>query len=206
MVRKQNLKVFRTAIGFDDAYVAAPSQKAALAAWGVESNLFGLGMAEVITDPELIREPLAAPGTVIRRRRGDLAQHLAAASRTPKRRAKSAAPAEEAPVGSRRAVRSADKRATGATEPGTKPHPKLKAKPPPPPTRARVAEAEAELAAFESQSETELADLRKREEALRKERQGIEKRQHAERVELQRRAEREKEEYDRALERWLAKN
>jgi hypothetical protein len=29
--RKQRLKVFRTAVGFDDAYVAAPSRKAGLA-------------------------------------------------------------------------------------------------------------------------------------------------------------------------------
>lgn len=34
MPRKQKLKVYRTPIGFHDAYVAAPSQKAALKAWG----------------------------------------------------------------------------------------------------------------------------------------------------------------------------
>ena len=60
------LKVFRTPAGFHDAYVAAPSQKAALAAWGSDANLFARGLAEVVTDPDLIREPLASPGQVIR--------------------------------------------------------------------------------------------------------------------------------------------
>ena len=34
MARTGRLKVFRTSIGFHDAYVAAPSRKAALEAWG----------------------------------------------------------------------------------------------------------------------------------------------------------------------------
>ena len=63
------LKVYRTPAGFHDAYVAAPSQKAALAAWGSDADLFARGIAEVVTDPELIREPLEKPGEVIRRMR-----------------------------------------------------------------------------------------------------------------------------------------
>ena len=43
MTRK--LKVFRTPIGFHDAYVAAPSQKAALQAWGTDTDLFARGVA-----------------------------------------------------------------------------------------------------------------------------------------------------------------
>jgi hypothetical protein len=76
MARK--LKVFRTAIGFHDAYVAAPSQKAALEAWGASSNLFAIGSAEVVAGKELTKEPLASPGKVIRRVRGSLEEHLAA--------------------------------------------------------------------------------------------------------------------------------
>ena len=34
------LKVFRTAIGFHDAYVASPSRAAALRAWGADTDLF----------------------------------------------------------------------------------------------------------------------------------------------------------------------
>lgn len=60
------LKVFRTPAGFHDAYVAAPSQKAALAAWGSNANLFARGLAEVVTDPALTAAPLARPGEVIR--------------------------------------------------------------------------------------------------------------------------------------------
>ena len=48
--RKQKLKVFVTSIGFHDAYVAAPSQKAALEAWGADSNIFAQGIAEQVTD------------------------------------------------------------------------------------------------------------------------------------------------------------
>ena len=44
------LKVYRTPIGFHDAYVAAPSQKAALAAWGADANLFARGSAEQVTE------------------------------------------------------------------------------------------------------------------------------------------------------------
>jgi len=53
MARKQQLKVFRTPIGFHDAYVAAPSQKAALEAWGTDTNLFEAGAAELDTEPKL---------------------------------------------------------------------------------------------------------------------------------------------------------
>lgn len=72
------LKVFRTSIGFHDAYVAAPSQKAALEAWGSERNLFGTGMAELVTDPALTKAPLARPGDVIKVKRGSARDHLAA--------------------------------------------------------------------------------------------------------------------------------
>ena len=76
--RKQKLKVFRTPIGFHDAYVAAPSQKAALEAWGADGNLFAQGIAEQVDDPKLMEEPLARPGEVIKRVRGSLDEHVAA--------------------------------------------------------------------------------------------------------------------------------
>lgn len=83
------LKVFRTPIGFHDAYVAAPSQKAALAAWGSDADLFARGMAEVVTDPALTAEPLARPGEVVRRLRGSPAEQLAAAAPVAKKLARS---------------------------------------------------------------------------------------------------------------------
>lgn len=89
------LKVYHTAIGFHDAYVAAPSQKAALTVWGADANLFARGVAEEVTDAELTAEPLAHPGEVIKRLRGSAAEQLAAAvpiARKPRREAASPAP------------------------------------------------------------------------------------------------------------------
>jgi hypothetical protein len=91
MPRAQKLKVYCTPIGFHNAYVAAPSQKAALEAWGSDANLFARGVAEQVTDPKLMAEPLAQPGKVIRRLRGTAEEHVAALpedkpkTKTPKR-------------------------------------------------------------------------------------------------------------------------
>ena len=89
--RKQKLKVFRTPIGFHDAYVAAPSQKAALEAWGADGNLFAQGIAEQVTDPKLMEEALARPGEVVRKVRGSADEHFAALDRVAKRKEKEAA-------------------------------------------------------------------------------------------------------------------
>lgn len=70
------LKVFRTPIGFHDAYVAAPSQKAALEAWGSDADLFARGIAEKVTDPKLMDGPLANPGVVIKVSRGSAGDHF----------------------------------------------------------------------------------------------------------------------------------
>lgn len=72
------LKVYRSPIGFHDAYVAAPSQKAALKAWGSDADLFARGVAEVVTDPALTAEPLAHPGEVVKRSRGTADEQFAA--------------------------------------------------------------------------------------------------------------------------------
>jgi chorismate mutase len=79
------LKVFRTPIGFHDAYVAAPSRKAALKAWGADADLFARGAADQVTDESLMAEPLAHPGEVIKRPRGTAADHLAASTPPPRR-------------------------------------------------------------------------------------------------------------------------
>lgn len=72
------LKVFRTTLGFHDAYIAAPSKAAALRAWGAGTDLFAMGAAEAITDPVLTAAPLAQPGTIIKLSRGTVADYLAA--------------------------------------------------------------------------------------------------------------------------------
>ena len=78
------LKLFRTPIGFHDAYVAAPSQKAALKAWGADADLFARGIAERVEDPALLTQAAEKPGTVIKRARGTAEEHLASAEKQAK--------------------------------------------------------------------------------------------------------------------------
>ncbi|MBB3359558.1 MULTISPECIES: hypothetical protein [unclassified Novosphingobium] len=92
MVNKRALKVFRTSAGFEDVYIAAPSQKAALEAWGARRNLFAQGAAEIVTDPELAKAALAHPGQVLRVSRGTTAEHLAAARTSSSTKAKATPP------------------------------------------------------------------------------------------------------------------
>jgi colicin import membrane protein len=65
MARK--LKVFQTSIGFYDLAIAAPSMKAALEAWGADSNLFHQGVAKESKDPDVIAATIAKPGVILRR-------------------------------------------------------------------------------------------------------------------------------------------
>src|SRR6185369_12556616 len=65
MVRK--LKTYQTSLGFFDLAIAAPSMKAALEAWGADSNLFHQGAAKESDDPDVIAAAMAKPGVVLRR-------------------------------------------------------------------------------------------------------------------------------------------
>lgn len=78
MARAQKLKVFRMTVGFHDAFVAAPTKKAAAEAWGTDMRVFAHKEAELVTDPILTRAPLANPGKVIKRLRGTASEQLAA--------------------------------------------------------------------------------------------------------------------------------
>ena len=78
MPRQQKLEVYRTPIRFHGAYVAAPSQKVALQAWGSDSDLFAQKIAEQVNDPELMKEPLAHPGEIIRTLRGTTEEQVEA--------------------------------------------------------------------------------------------------------------------------------
>jgi hypothetical protein len=108
MPRAQKLKVYRTPIGFHDAYVAAPSQKAALEAWGSDADLFARKVAEQVTDPKLMAQPLAHPGEVIRKLRGTAEEQLASLPSAAKQRASKHAP-KSRPRPSRAAVDEAEK-------------------------------------------------------------------------------------------------
>lgn len=65
MARK--LKTYQTSQGFYDLAIAAPSMKAALEAWGANSNLFHQGFASETDDPKIVAATLAKPGVVLKR-------------------------------------------------------------------------------------------------------------------------------------------
>lgn len=150
--KARKLKVFRTAIGFHDAFVAAPSRKAALAAWGSTADLFARGVAEEVDDPALTAAPLATPGEVVRLPRGTTDEYFAALPPSPVK-------------GSARRSRK---------EP-TSPAPRR-----PPPSRDKLDAAEAALAAAEERFRGEAAALHDRERALADERRALDRRRSAE--------------------------
>ena len=191
MARTQKLKVFRTPIGFHDAYVAAPSQKAALEAWGSDTNLFASGAAERVDDPELMREPLADPGKVIRRLRGTMAEHMAA---LPKNKARSRKKSKG---------RSTE---TGAPQP-RKAKPAIRKPPPktkPRPDRQPLTRIEAELAEIEKRHERERSALSRKQAELDRERRALERDQAREHERVERRVAAAREKYDRAMRAWRA--
>ncbi len=63
----RRLKVFRAHLGFYDTIVAAPSQQAALAAWGAGRREFANGFAQVTSDPAAVASALSRPGQVLKR-------------------------------------------------------------------------------------------------------------------------------------------
>lgn len=182
MARATKLKVFRTPIGFHDAYVAAPSQKAAVEAWGSDRDVFRRGEAEQVTDPALTKEPLAKPGEVIKKLRGTAEEQLAA---LPPNRPRKPRPAKEEPQPS-----------PAKAEPRPKPVPK--------PSRAALDKAAKAVDAAKAKHEANLAELAKREAALARERAKLEQAMAAELKRLGARRDREAEIYEAALEEWRA--
>lgn len=65
MARK--LRVYQTSQGFFDLAIAVPSMKAALEAWGANSNLFHQGFAQESTEAKTIAAAMEKPGVVLKR-------------------------------------------------------------------------------------------------------------------------------------------
>jgi hypothetical protein len=63
----RKLKTFQTSLGFFDLTIAAPSMKAALEAWGADSNLFHQGVAKESKDPNVVAATMSKPGVILRR-------------------------------------------------------------------------------------------------------------------------------------------
>ena len=178
--RKHKLKVFVTPIGFHDAYVAAPSQKAALEAWGADSNIFAQGIAEQVTDPKLMEEPLASPGKVIKRVRGSVDEHLAEIDRAASR--KKAAKANELEPG--KVVPLKPKKA------------KLK------PSRGELDAAEEALEKAEKNQREKLRELDQELQALERKRRELQRKIEVERDKLTEKAEQARVKYESAMREW----
>jgi predicted ribosome quality control (RQC) complex YloA/Tae2 family protein len=187
MASGPKLKVFRTPIGFHDAYVAAASQKAALEAWGSDSNLFTQNTAERVTDPALMTEPLANPGTVIKRLRGTTAEQIAALSPNVVRPPK-ITPTE--PIDKQDPARS--KR--------TQPKPPVKVQPRP--DRSALTKAEEALDDAASVQAAEQKALRDREAALERERRDMERAHRRQIQALEETRNRAEATYEKAMKRW----
>lgn len=175
------LKVYRTAVGFRDAYVAAPSQAAALRAWGTDKNLFARGSAEVVADPDTVPEALSNPGEVVYRTRGGLKEQVAALDALPKRKARKQEPDDP-------------------KEGGKKP---LRKKPAQPrPSRSELEAAEAAVRTMGQKREDAEAQMRKREKELAAERAAMKQRFDAELRSLQQKEQQARTAFEKALRAW----
>jgi hypothetical protein len=65
--KARKLKVYQAPFGFHESVVAAPSQAAALRAWGSHQNLFAEGLAKVTTEAAAVEAALKHPETPLRR-------------------------------------------------------------------------------------------------------------------------------------------
>jgi hypothetical protein len=171
----RKLKVYRTPIGFHDAYVAAPSQKAALEAWGSDANLFARGVAEVVTDPALTKEPLARPAKVIKRLRGTAAEQIAAL------------PPNPPPERSKREAKA---------------KPPARRKSTPRPDRSHLEAAEQAIADAEQRHRAEEKLLEDKEAQLARERRDLDRSHETELRRLRAGVDKARRDFERAMDRW----
>lgn len=176
--RKTKLKVFSTPIGFHDALVAAPSQKAALEAWGAGTNLFSQGSAHVVTDPKLTKVPLENPGQVVKVPRGSAAEQLAALEK--------------------------QKPTPRAKERKAEVMPKRSKKRPPKRSRTALNRAESALETLEKKHAAERDKLDEQVKALERRRRDLQRRQEQARDEARERVEEERASYAAAIRRYEA--
>lgn len=142
--RARKLKVFQAQFGFYDSVVAAPSQAAALRAWGTHQNLFASGEARVTTDEAAVKAAIDHAEIPLRRAVGSNDPFELEPKSPPK-------------------VPDAPNRALSA-KPKAKTTPA--AKPRPPVDRSKLDAAEKALRDLDERRKAEEADLRRDEEAL----------------------------------------
>ena len=175
------LKVFRMPIGFEDAYVAAQSRKAAVAAWGTEHDQFARGVAEEVADPALMADPVARPGEVIRKSRGDLAGQLKALGPRPKKKARALQPEEPPPEAKKKGKA---------------------AKPKPPPKRDKLDAAEAAVKDAQRRHREDVAQIEAERAAIERKLEALKAGQAKELAKLQRQRDEAREIYKEALAAW----
>lgn len=175
MAKAPKLKVFTTPIGFHDALVAAPSRAAALRAWGSDHDLFARGAAFEVTDPDLMKEPLATPGEVVRRLRGSEAEQFAALPRD----------------------RPSAGKATSAKASAGKATPKR-----PKPSASELERAEVSLQAAMKRHRDADAEAKARVEAAQRDRADLQRQQRSEENELREARDEAQAAYDHAIQQW----
>ena len=185
------LKVYRTPIGFHDAYVAATSQKAALQAWGSDADLFARGIAELVNDEALSAEPLASPGKVIRKLRGTADEQLAV-------------DIPDRPKGRSRTDKDDERTPKRRSAPAKKPAQPTKPPPPPRPDRAALDAAEKAVEDANARHDREDRDLRERQEALEQERRRLDRAHDEEQGRLAEDEDLARRSYENALRVWKA--
>jgi hypothetical protein len=144
----RKLKVFQTQFGFFDTVLAAPSQAAALRAWGTHRNLFATGHAKLATDEAAIAAALEHPGILLRRAVGSNDPFALEPASLPK--------IPDEPKATPVATRISR----------SKPKPKAEPVRKPPADRSRLGAAEAALGELDNRRKQEEADLRRQQEEL----------------------------------------
>jgi len=139
----RKLKVFQAQFGFYDTVVAAPSQAAALRAWGIHQNLFASGEAKVTTDAAAVAAATANPEKPLRRAVGSTDAFALEPASLPK-------------------VPNPPKKA--AARPAAKPKSATPARPPA--DRSKLDAAEKALRVLDDRRKREEADFRREEDEL----------------------------------------
>jgi hypothetical protein len=119
----KKVKTYETSLGFFDLAIAAPSMKAALEAWGADSNLFHQGAAKESDDPDVVAATMAKPGVMLKRPVGskgpfkehaELPTNLGDATTRPSKAARKAAGHKPKKSSSRPADKAAEQKAAVA--------------------------------------------------------------------------------------------
>ena len=144
----RKLKVFQTQFGFFDTVLAAPSQAAALRAWGTHRNLFATGDAKLATDEAAIAAALEHPGIPLRRPVGSNDPFALEPTGLPK--------IPDLPKATSALTRPPPSKAKPKAEPVRRP----------PVDRSRLDAAEAALGELDDRRKREEAELRRQQEEL----------------------------------------